>query len=129
MQVHAWMHIFHISLDEAGPILNLYSHWAVVSKEGKPGYQSDNYFFFWLCPMEKEVWDFYLSLLSEITEKYPIDGIRLDYCRFPELTLADTCYAKTPRQSFLESYGIDPVRFFSCTRFICRTSSARKHNL
>ncbi|BER92954.1 family 10 glycosylhydrolase [Atrimonas thermophila] len=109
MQVHAWVHIFYISLDEAGEILNLYPHWAVVSKEGKPGYQSGNHFFFWLCPMEKEIWDFYLNLFSEMAEKYPVDGIHFDYCRFPEFTLADTCYAQAHRQNFFASYGLDPI--------------------
>ncbi len=109
MEVHAWIHMFYISLNNPGGLLSLYPHWAVVNREGKPGYQSGNNFFFWLCPMEEEVENFYLQLLTELAERYPVDGIQLDYFRFPEFTLADTCYAESHRKMFTEQYGIDPL--------------------
>ncbi|MEN3185025.1 MAG: family 10 glycosylhydrolase [Atribacterota bacterium] len=109
IEVHAWMHIFYISRNEPGELLSHFPHWAVVGKDGKPGYQSGTNFLYWLCPLEKEVQDFYQKLLEELAERYPLDGIQLDYYRFPEPTLIDTCYAEKHRREFLNQYGIDPI--------------------
>lgn len=109
MEVHAWFHMFYISRNEPGAILSRFPHWAVLSKEGKPGYESGTNFLFWLCPMEEEVEQFYRGLLEELAERYDLDGIQFDYFRFPEPTLADTCYAEKHRRVFLERYGVDPI--------------------
>jgi len=109
MKVHAWLHMFYIGRNEPGEILTRFPYWAVLSKEGKPGYQSGTNFLFWLCPMEEEVEQFYRGLLEELAERYDLDGIQFDYFRFPEPTLADTCYAEKHRRAFLEQYGADPI--------------------
>lgn len=109
MEVHAWLHFFYIHCNEPGEILSRFPHWAVVSKEGKPGYQSGPNFLYWLCPLEKEVETFYQGLLQDLAERYDLDGIQFDYFRFPELTLADTCYAEKHRHEFYSQYGTDPL--------------------
>ncbi|MGC8777445.1 MAG: family 10 glycosylhydrolase [Candidatus Caldatribacteriaceae bacterium] len=107
--VHAWIHFFYVSRNEPGAILSRFPHWAVVSREGKAGYQSGTNFLFWLCPLEEEVEAFYQKLLKELANRYDLDGIQFDYFRFPEPTLADTCYAEKHRRKFLEEYGVDPI--------------------
>ncbi|MGQ9746348.1 MAG: family 10 glycosylhydrolase [Candidatus Caldatribacteriaceae bacterium] len=109
MEVHAWLHFFYIHRNEKGEILSRFPHWAVVSKEGKPGYQSGANFLYFLCPLEKEVETFFQGLLQELAERYDLDGIQFDYFRFPEPTLADTCYAEKHRHEFYSQYGIDPI--------------------
>ncbi|NSW75175.1 MAG: family 10 glycosylhydrolase [Candidatus Atribacteria bacterium] len=109
MEIHAWMHIFYISRNEPGELLTHFPHWAVVSKDGKPGYQSGTNFLYWLCPLEEEVQNFYHKLLEELADRYPLDGIQFDYYRFPEPTLADTCYAEKHRRALLKQYGVDPI--------------------
>lgn len=109
MEVHAWLHMFYISRNEPGAILSRFPHWAVVTKDGKAGYQSGVNFLFWMCPLEEEVETFYQGLLKELAERYELDGIQFDYFRFPEPTLADACYNEKHRRAFLERYGLDPI--------------------
>ena len=52
--------------------------------------------------------EFYSQLFQEVGKNYPIDGIHLDYLRFPDPTLADACYASEHCQKFEEEYGVDP---------------------
>jgi len=108
LQVHVWFDMFYVGLNEPGALLSRYPQWSAVNRDGSTGYQQGNNYFFWLCPAHPGVREFYSQLFREVGENYPIDGIHLDYLRFPDPTLADTCYASEHCQKFKEKYGIDP---------------------
>jgi uncharacterized lipoprotein YddW (UPF0748 family) len=60
----------------------------------------------WFDLGKREVRDFQLGLISELLNKYPVDGIQLDYIRFPS---RDYCYCEECRDSFKRIYQFDPL--------------------
>jgi len=60
----------------------------------------------WFDLGKREVRDFQLGLISELLNKYPVDGIQLDYIRFPS---RDYCYCEECRNSFKNLYHLDPL--------------------
>ena len=54
----------------------------------------------WLCPSHQDNQKLEIDSLIEITNKYDIDGIHLDYIRYPS---SDGCYCDNCRQAFIQS--------------------------
>ncbi|MDI3543453.1 MAG: hypothetical protein PWP57_1058 [Candidatus Atribacteria bacterium] len=146
LQVHVWFDMFYVGLNEPGALLSRYPQWSAINRDGSTGYQQGNNRFFWICPAHSGVREFYSQLLREVGENYPIDGVHLDYLRFPDPTLADTCYAPEHCQKFKEKYGIDPreispwsqadlyrewntIRAQSLTDFVAYISGELHHSL
>lgn len=92
IKIHAWIWVFavgntrHNSIINKpqsfeGPILSKHPDWALIGGNGN--YQPKNQPEFWLDPTCKQAKQFIISLGQEITRKYDIDGIQLDYIRYP----------------------------------------------
>ncbi|MCS7242007.1 MAG: family 10 glycosylhydrolase [Candidatus Caldatribacterium sp.] len=109
MQVHAWYDMFYVGLNDPGPILSRFPQWAAKNRDGTLGYVQGGKRFFFVCPMHEGVLAFYQGLLEEVARKYDLSGIHLDYFRFPDPTIADTCYCEDCRRAFQEAYGLDPL--------------------
>lgn len=92
IEVHAWVENFFIGTVEAQEQANttLSKHFEgrwTVDRKGQNTYfysVSDTNFIF-MNPYDREVRDFLLDLYRELLTKYEVDGIHLDYIRFPEL--------------------------------------------
>ena len=54
----------------------------------------------WLCPSHQDNQKLEIDSLVEVTKKYDIDGIHLDYIRYPS---PDGCYCQNCRQAFTQS--------------------------
>jgi hypothetical protein len=68
--------------DYPGPVLEKHGlDWALRNAKGElvPYRQTE----FWLDPSNPECRNFAKNLLLEIVEKYPVDGVQLDYIRYP----------------------------------------------
>lgn len=110
IEVHAWVHIFNWGEAGPGPLLEAHPEWAAVQKDGslestlEPGlYYAD--------PANPAVRDFMSALLAEMTSKYALDGIELDYIRYssndaPEYS---SSYSDYSRQAFKSAFGADPL--------------------
>lgn len=109
MQVHAWYDVFYVGLDEPGPILSAFPQWAARNPDGTSGYTQGGKRFFFVCPVHEGVLEFYKGLLGEVAAMYDLDGIHLDYFRFPDPTIADTCYCESCREAFKKTCGVDPL--------------------
>ena len=109
MQVHAWFHMFYVGLDAPGPILSAFPQWAARNRDGSSGYTQGGKRFFFVCPLHEGVLEFYKGLLGEVVERYDLDGVHFDYFRFPDPTIADTCYCEACRQAFRKVKGFDPL--------------------
>lgn len=92
IKLHAWVWAFAVGNDRhnkiidkkhdyAGPVLEKNSKWALLSPTGKlrPKNQPE----FWIDPSNKEGVDYLLSIIDEIIQNYEVDGIQLDYIRYP----------------------------------------------
>lgn len=108
MELHAWVENFLVSQNVA----NKKPEWMIVSRQG------DNYFtdsagirYYYLNPALPEVRHFLSRLYKELIKKYDIDGIQLDYMRYPESGDYSNDFGYDPytRQLFESYTGTDPL--------------------
>lgn len=93
MEIHSWLWMFSVGntkhnpivgkpADYPGPVLSKYDFgWALQSSIGSltPPRQHE----FWLDPSCPEAKGYIKNLITEVITKYPVDGIQLDYIRYP----------------------------------------------
>lgn len=92
IEVHAWVENFFIGTVEAQEQANmeLASHFEgrwLKDRNGKNTffYTASNTNFIFMNPFEEEVRTLLIDFYREIITKYDVDGLHLDYIRFPEL--------------------------------------------
>lgn len=126
LEVHAWIHCMTCNIPE---IMENHPEWYDVngnreSAVDKPAYVS---YYRFLCPSRPGVQDFLRQRVSELAAIEGLDGIHLDYIRFPDVILAealqpkydivqdreypeyDYCYCDVCRADFKKASGIDPL--------------------
>ncbi|OGI04486.1 MAG: hypothetical protein A2Y25_06010 [Candidatus Melainabacteria bacterium GWF2_37_15] len=125
MKVHVWFQAFYAGNDDVkktpGHILFVYPEWANVQRrnamEDVPmpsGSEHNGYF---LDPANHLVRQFLLSLITEITSNYDVDGLNIDYVRYPKSLTPDVPgyiestwgYSKYARDEFNKLTGKDPL--------------------
>ena len=92
MKLQAWVWVFAAGNDRhnkiinkdndyAGPVLEKNMRWAMLGESGnlRPKNQPE----FWIDPSNREGVNYLLSIIEEIENKYNVDGIQLDYIRYP----------------------------------------------
>jgi uncharacterized lipoprotein YddW (UPF0748 family) len=87
LEVHAWMVALRVWKDKPLPgadlrpahVMRAHPDWISKNYRGAR-FEDSNYF---LDPGHPEVQEFVASIAREIAQKYPVDGIHLDYIRYP----------------------------------------------
>ncbi len=112
IQIHAWVENFFIGTtnqQENDPqhISNHNEDWILLDKDGKNYYVSAEYGnFVFLNPQNRQCRDLVLSIYRELLENYELDGLHLDYIRYPEHNgSADFGYNKDTIKAFQAEYG------------------------
>lgn len=122
MELHAWVWTFavgnrrhnalvNLPADYPGPLIAAHPDWASYDNRGNlfpPGQGKP-----FLDPANPEARRYLLSLFDEITTRYQVDGLQLDYIRYPfQDPSADRTYGygKAARQQFQELAGVDPTQ-------------------
>ncbi|MDF0555194.1 family 10 glycosylhydrolase [Kamptonema sp. UHCC 0994] len=122
MELHAWIWTFAtgnkrhntllgLSGDYPGPVLSAHPDWANIDNQGRRQHVNDGKFY--LDPANKEARSYLLQIIGEISSKYKVDGLQLDYIRYPfqDPNLGFSYgYGKAAREQFQQSYGVDPVK-------------------
>ncbi len=121
IEVHAWCENFFTGyLNKDGtlssPILQKYSDKLLMDSEGNEFYYyNERATFVFLNPNDRVCRDLVLSVYRQIIEKYDVDGLHLDYIRFPELNYGknDYGYNEDIIADFAKATGIqgDPRKF------------------
>jgi len=121
IKVHVWFESFYVgnklpSLN-ANSILAVKPQWMNRTKQKADydGYvshpQEHNGFF--LDPANPEVTNFLLELIDEITTRYNIDGVNIDYIRYPNISKENLNnqwgYTQYARDEFFQIYAYDPI--------------------
>ena len=122
IELHAWVWAFaagnrkhnellNIDPNYPGPVLAAYPDWAGYDNRGQmvPSGQSKPF----LDPANPQVRQYLLSLYEEIVSRYDVDGLQLDYIRYPFQDPAANRiygYGKAAREQFQQIAGVDPVR-------------------
>ena len=125
IKVNAWFETFYVG--NKRPELNKKSilavspSWANLTKKSydseKPVQCTTEHNGYFLDPSNPEVQTFLLQLACEMVYDYDLDGINMDYIRYPQSSIPRTagsdlnawgytCYA---RNEFKSIYGVDPV--------------------
>jgi len=122
MELHAWVWVFaagnqrhntivNLPAEYPGPLIAANPDWASYDNRGSifpPGQGKP-----FLDPANPEVREYLLRLFEEIVSRYQVDGLQLDYIRYPfqdpgaERTYG---YGKAARQKFQQLTGVDPVK-------------------
>jgi len=119
MEIHAWVWVFSVGnrrhnaiigkdANYHGPVLSQYPHWADQSTDGQI-FPPENKPF--LDPANLEAQDYLIRLFKEIVTRYDVDGIQLDYIRYPRQSGWHTAsYGAASRAGFKQLTGVDPIQ-------------------
>ena len=122
IEVHAWVWIFAAGNQDhnpligkpasyPGPILSAHPDWAGYDNKGNLIIPGQNKPF--LDPANPEVRNYLHSLISEVVTHYDVDGIQLDYIRYPfQDPNASRLfgYGTAARAQFKDLTGVDPIQ-------------------
>lgn len=119
IELHAWVwtfavgnvrHNLLIGLNKDYPgqvIAEKGMEWAMKTKDGK--LIPDDQFETWVSPANKEATDYLLSLFSEIVTNYDVDGLQLDYIRYPfQKSSSQIGFDEISKKAFIRDKGIEP---------------------
>ena len=122
MELHAWVWTFaavnkrhnkilNLPYHHLGPVLSQRPEWAMTDQQGSRFHYNSGKVF--LDPANSEVRGYLQALIAEIADNYEVDGIHLDYIRYPfqsptgKLTYG---YGVASREQFQRATGYDPAR-------------------
>jgi uncharacterized lipoprotein YddW (UPF0748 family) len=122
MELHAWIWVFatgnkrHNTLigqqsSYPGPVLSAHPDWANIDNKGRRQHINDGKFY--LDPANKEARSYLLGIVNEIASRYQVDGLQLDYIRYPfqdDNAGFTYGYGVAARQQFQQLTGTDPVK-------------------
>lgn len=117
IELHSWIHTFFVGSDQTGgigPVLTAHPEWAALQRKdvGKglgPSIAEPGYYF--LDAANPGARDYVTSLLDELVTDYDVDGVHLDYIRYPVSQPWETAgysYSDYSRQAFAADHGVDP---------------------
>ena len=114
MQLHAWVESFFIGLQTnrgGGPVYKAYKGTGMLltDTEGNEWEQTMYGKMYFLNPAKPECREWIVGLYEIIVENYDIDGLQLDYVRYPVKTKdVDYGYDEYTINAFMEEKGYDP---------------------
>lgn len=109
MKLIPWVWVFFVG-KENSPLVKSKPEWMAVSRQNEipARLERDHHFF---CPSRKDVKEFWLEVYENLINSYEIDGLQLDYIRYP-VSLPDEhgfCYCDTCRENFKKLTQSDPL--------------------
>lgn len=118
MEIHAWVWVFAVgnrrhnpiigkSLDWPGPILDDAGMMSEAMRSSTGGLlPGGSQHEFWLSPASPKARKFLLDLYSEIVSNYDVDGLQLDYIRYPfQKPSVQMGYEPISRQRYYSAFG------------------------
>ena len=121
IELHAWIWTFaavnkrhntilNLPRHHLGPVLSQRPEWAMTDHQGSRFHYNSAKVFF--DPANPEVRGYLQALINEIATKYDVDGIHLDYIRYPFQSSTGKItygYGASAREQFEHQTGYDPV--------------------
>ena len=109
MKVIPWVEVFFIGFQDS-PLKVEKSEWLAFSRSGQyPSALEQGYYYF--CPSRKDVREFWLQVYEHLLKTYEVDGLQLDYIRYPRSVPMEHgyCYCSVCRERFFGQNGVDPA--------------------
>jgi len=122
MEAHAWINLYLVWSAGAPPVspqhvVNAHPDWISIRSDGTrlvemvpTEFQEERIEGMYLAPGNPDVKRHLREVVAEIATRYAVDGIHLDYVRYPEPTVG---YDQATRTAFAREYGVDPVQIDS----------------
>jgi uncharacterized lipoprotein YddW (UPF0748 family) len=119
LEVHAWINVFLVWSAGETPrsalhVVNSHEDWISVRADGRrlaemlpEEFQEEKVEGMYLAPGNPDVKRHIRDIVREIVSRYPVDGIHLDYIRYPEPTVG---FDVATRTQFEREFGVDPMR-------------------
>jgi uncharacterized lipoprotein YddW (UPF0748 family) len=150
MTVHCWTEVFYLQVDikkypklPRSVIFDEHPDWKLLTKNGEASDVSEDAHIFG-DPANPALQSFLLEFYRDLIQRYNVDGINIDYIRYPAGKY-DTGYTEFARKAFKNETGVDPLMFDSnsnpemwmrwvrwrenrVTDFVARLSDLIKHN-
>ena len=112
MQLHAWVESFFIGMQRVrsgGPVYKAHKDWLLTDRDGNNWEDTMYGRMYFLNPARPECREWIVGLYEILVEKYDIDGIQLDYVRYPEKTKdKDYGFDDYTVNAFMKEKGYDP---------------------
>jgi uncharacterized lipoprotein YddW (UPF0748 family) len=118
LEVHAWINVYLVWSAGAPPrpalhVVNAHPDWVSVRADGRrllemlpEEFKEEKFEGMYLAPGNPDVRRHVRELAREIVTRYPVDGIHLDYVRYPEPTVGYDVHTRT---AFQREFGVDPL--------------------
>lgn len=116
IEVHAWVHNFFVGYFYKegnryyNPTFDEYKDKYLIDVKGREHfyYSSNNNYFIFLNPYDRECRDLILNVYEQLITNYELDGLQLDYVRMPELNYGtdDFGYNQDIIDAFAKETGI-----------------------
>lgn len=115
LKVHAWVNVLTMGSFVYRPqdprhVLNQHPEWFMVDAEGENllAYERGNSYLPapMLEPALPEVQTFLRAMVRELVEDYDVEGIHLDYIRYPTRNFG---FSSQNRSAFAKGWGVDPL--------------------
>jgi uncharacterized lipoprotein YddW (UPF0748 family) len=118
IEVHAWVNVYLVwsagDLPQSSEhVVNAHPDWISVRADGRrlvemvpEEFEDQRLEGMYLAPGNPEVRRHLRDIVGEITSKYAVDGIHLDYVRYPEPGVG---YDGPTRTAFQQEFGVDPI--------------------
>ncbi len=113
MQLEGWLSVFRVSYSTSTyyntSLAALKPEWLCLSKKGLDYVANEYGNGYFIDPSNSEAKEYLLSAYKYILEKYKLDGLQLDYIRYPNQANEYFGYNQGTRDAFKEKYGVDPI--------------------
>lgn len=120
IEVHAWVHTFYVgyegedSLYPRGPVLAAHPGWTALDRnlQARTTLESNHYY---VSPGNPAVQDFLADGFLDLTDRYAVQGLQLDYIRYPVSSTAAVpyemgySYDQVSRNRVQQQLGFDPL--------------------
>lgn len=118
IKVHAWLNVYLLWTSDKRPsdnnhLVNQHSEWCAVDADGVKDikrklndFEKNNTAGIYLSPLVPDVNRYLVGVVKELVELYHVDGIHLDYIRYPKQSYD---YNEMGRKRFIDIYGVDPI--------------------
>ena len=117
MQLHCWVESFFIGMqreDGGGPVMRAHKDWLLTDKEGNNWEDTMYGKMYFFNPARPECREWIVGLYEILCTNYDLDGIQLDYVRYPQKTKEkDYGYDDYTINAFKAEKGYDPRDFKS----------------
>ena len=127
LETHAWSWVLCRGDKE---LLEKHSDWYDVNRLGESAADKPAYvdYYHFLCPSHPPVGDYLAKIVSDLGDTPNLDGVHLDYIRYPDVILPvalwkkynlvqneelpqfDYCYCEVCRNAFKQQTGEDPLK-------------------